>query len=95
MLVEKALVGDMATMKLCIERLCPPQKEHPLPTMKLPAMESAKDLPKATVALLKAATSGGVTPSALTAMATVLKAHVEAVQNADMAERIRRLEAGA
>ena len=94
-LVAKALDGDMAAMKLCIERLCPPQKEFPLPAMTLPEMEGAEDLPRATAALLKAAASGGVTPSALAAMTAVVKAHVEAVQTADLAERIRMLEQGA
>lgn len=91
-LVAKALDGDMAAMKLCIERLCPPQKEHPLPALTLPEMEGAEDLPRATAALLKAAASGGVTPSALAAMSAAVKAHVEAVQTADLAERIRKLE---
>ncbi len=91
-LLAKALNGDMSAMKLCLERLCPPQKEHPLPAMKLPAIEGAEDLPKATAALLKAAVSGGVTPSALAAMSAAVKAHIEAVQTADLAERIRKLE---
>ena len=91
-LVAKALDGDMAAMKLCIERLCPPQKEFPLPALTLPEMEGAEDLPRATAALLKAAASGGVTPSALAAMSAAVKAHIEAVQTADLAERIRKLE---
>ncbi len=91
-LLERALEGDMSAMKLCIERLCPPQKEFPLPAMTLPAIEGAEDLPKATAALLKAAVSGGVTPSALAAMSAAVKAHIEAVQTADLAERIRKLE---
>ena len=92
--VAKALDGDTAALKLCLERLCPPQREHPLPTIKLPDIGKPEDLPKATQALMQAAASGSMTPSALAAMTAVVKAHVDAVQTADLAERIRRLEEG-
>ena len=90
--LAKALDGDLLALKLCLERLCPPQKELPLPAIKLPEIAGAEDLPKATEALMQAAASGSMTPSALAAMTAVVRAHVEAVQTADLAERIRRLE---
>lgn len=92
--VAKALDGDAAALKLCLERLCPPQKELPLPSIKLPEIAGPEDLPKATEALMQAAASGSMTPSALAAMTAVVRAHVEAVQTADLAERIRKLEGG-
>ena len=93
--ITKALEGDLAALRICLERLCPPQKELPLPTMKLPAIEGPEDLPKATQALLKASTSGTMTPSALVALTALVRTHVEACQTADLAERVRRLEKGA
>ena len=91
-LLAKALDGDLLALKLCLERLCPPQKELPLPSIKLPEIAGPEDLPKATEALMQAAASGSMTPSALAAMTAVVRAHVEAVQTADLAERIRKLE---
>ena len=90
--LSKAMEGDLAALKLCLERLCPAQKELPLPAVNIPEIKTPEDLPKATEALMKAATSGSMTPSALAAMIAVVKAHVEAVQTADLAERIRKLE---
>ncbi len=91
-ILEKALDGDLVALKLCLERLCPAQKELPLPAIKLPEITGPEDLPKATKTLMKAAASGSMTPSALTAMTCVVKAHMETVQTADLAERIRKLE---
>ena len=93
-ILSKALEGDLTAAKLCLERLCPAQKELPLPAIKLPEIAGPEDLPKATEALMRAAASGSMTPSALAAMTGVVKAHVDAVQTADLAERIRRLEEG-
>lgn len=90
--LAKALDGDLTAIKLCLERLCPAQKELPLPAVKLPEIAGPEDLPKVTEALMTAAASGSITPSALAAMTAVVKAHVEAVQTADLAERIRKLE---
>ncbi len=90
--LEKALDGDLVALKLCLERLCPAQKELPLPAVNIPEIKTPEDLPKATEALMKAAASGSMTPSALTALTAVVKAHVDALQTADLAERIRKLE---
>ncbi len=86
--VAQALDGDMATPKLCLERLCPPQKELPLPSIRLPEIAG----PKATEALMQVVTSDSIATGALATMTAVVKAHVEAVQTADLAERIRKLE---
>lgn len=91
-LVDKAIKGDITALKLCLARLCPPQREMAMPPIKLPVINGPDDLPKATEALLKAATSGGITPNALLAMTAVVKAHMDAVQTADLAERIGKLE---
>ncbi len=92
--IAQALDGDMTALKLCLERLCPPQKEMPLPAVKLPDIAQPEDLPKATQALVQAGASGAMTASALVAMTAVVRAHVDAVQTAELAQRIRRLEEG-
>ncbi len=90
--IGKALDGDLSALRICLERLCPPQKELPLPAMRLPAIEKPEDLPKATEALLKGAASGSLTASALVALTATVKAHIDAIQTANLAERVQRLE---
>ncbi len=92
--LSKAAEGDMTALKLCLERLCPAMKEFPLPAVNLPDIEGPEDLPKATGALLQAASSGALTPSALAALSTALKVHVDAIQTADLAKRVQALEEG-
>ena len=90
--LSKAAEGDTTALKLCLERLCPAMKELPLPEVKLPDIEKPEDLPKATGALLQAASSGTLTPSALAALSAAVKVHVDAIQNADLAKRVQALE---
>lgn len=93
-LVDMALAGDVKALKICIERLSPVMREHPLPAVKLPAIETPEDLPKATGALLQAATSGTMTPGEVAALSAAVRVHVDALQTADLAERVRLLEEG-
>ena len=41
--VEKALEGDMAALRLCLERLLPPRRDRPV-TFDLPKIENVNDL---------------------------------------------------
>ncbi len=48
--IEKALEGDMAALRLCLERIAPPRKDAPV-SVALPPVKSAADAVGASAAL--------------------------------------------
>ena len=59
--VEKALEGDMAALRLCLERLLPPKRDRPV-TFDLPKIENVNDLAVASSAVLEACAAGTLSP---------------------------------
>jgi hypothetical protein len=51
--VEMALAGDTTALRLCLERMTPPQRDAPV-QFTLPGIESARDAAKAAGAELEA-----------------------------------------
>lgn len=89
--IEMALEGDGPAMKLCLDRLLSPRRDRSI-TFDLPAINSAADLPKATVAMLRAVASGEITPSEAADIGKAVSAHIEAITAADLSARLARLE---
>ena len=84
--IELALAGDIAALRLCLDRIIAPQKEQPV-AFALPEIGGAGDLDAAMTALSHAAAAGMVTPSAAAALAQVIEAHARVI------ERTARVEA--
>jgi hypothetical protein len=80
--VDLALEGNMAALKLCLERLCPPKKERPL-SVNLPAIEEVSALPKLTSALLTAVGKGELTAGEVGALSALVSSHGKALEMAD------------
>src|SRR5947207_14551846 len=57
-----ALQGDPTSMRLCMERLIPPRKDHPV-KFKLPAATTAAEVDQAVDAVLQGVTAGQLTPA--------------------------------
>lgn len=91
--VEMALEGDTTALRLCLERLCPPRKDSPVILAGLPKMESVADLPKASAAILKAVTTGKITPSEGQALAGLVEGHRKALETTEIEQRLSALEA--
>ncbi|MEA4856110.1 DUF5681 domain-containing protein [Solidesulfovibrio sp.] len=89
--VELALGGNMTALRLCLERIVPPRKDSPV-RVTLPAIESATDIPAVTNALLEAVGKGQLTPSEVAALAALVEGHRKALETADLAERVAKLE---
>ena len=89
--VELALAGDLTALRLCLERLVPPRKDSPI-TVKLPAIETAADLPAVTGAILSAVSKGLLTPSEAQALAGLVETHRRAMETADIEVRLAALE---
>ena len=84
--IELALAGDLAALRLCIDRIIAPQREQPV-AFALPPIEKAGDLAAAATALTVAAAGGAMTPGDAASLAQVLEAH------ARISEVAARLEA--
>ena len=60
--IELAKGGDLAALRLCIDRLVPPRKDSPV-SFDLPKIESARDAANAISAVLTAVSTGDLTPA--------------------------------
>jgi len=89
--VELAKGGDLAALRLCLDRLLPPRKDW-LVSLDLPSIESARDVPKAISKLLAAVAAGELTPSDAGEVTKLLDAYARAVEISDLAERLDNLE---
>lgn len=90
--VEKAMEGDTVALRLCLDRIAPARRDRHV-SFVLPAVEVPADLPKATAAILDALATGELTPSEAAEVGRALDTHMRAVETADLAERIAKLEA--
>jgi len=89
--VELALDGDMAALRLCLERIVPPRKDSPI-RVELPPMESPADLPAAMSSILDAVAAGELTPSEAAALAGLVETHRRALETSELEQRITELE---
>lgn len=89
--VEMALAGDMAALRLCMDRILPPRKDRPV-TFDLPSIKSAGDAAAVTSAVLAAVASGEITPADAGEIGKLVEAYVKAFETAELAERLERLE---
>jgi Family of unknown function (DUF5681) len=91
--IELALAGDTTALRLCLERILPPQRDRPL-VLELPSMEGTKDLGRVTAALLEAVAAGELAPGEAAEIGKLVEGHRKALEMADFEERVRRLEEG-
>jgi hypothetical protein len=89
--VEMAKDGDPVALRLCLDRLIPVRKDRPI-TFTLPEIETTADLTKATRALMQGVADGEITPSEAAELSKLVDAHLRAIETADIAARLARLE---
>jgi hypothetical protein len=90
-MVELAQAGNMAALKLCLERLLPKRKDRPI-ILKLPKVEAVGDIPKALGALLEAVAQGEITPGEGQSLAAMLEAYRKGLELTDLEARLTALE---
>ncbi len=90
--IEKALEGDGAALRLCLERLAPPRKDAAV-FFDLPEIQSAADTVRASSSLLEAVAAGNVTPDEAGRIMGLLTAHKALVEVCELERRIEALEA--
>lgn len=90
--VEAAQGGDVRAAELLLSRVWPARKGRPVLLPGLPAIEQPADLVRALGRVAQAVAEGTITPDEAQAVASVLEAQRRAVETAELAERIERLE---
>jgi hypothetical protein len=89
--IELALTGDMAALRLCLERVLPPRKDRPV-TFSLPPIASASDAAKASAALVAAVSIGDITPAEAIELGRLLECYVRTLEVTEFEERLSKLE---
>ena len=67
--------GDVAAMRLVLDRICPARRDAPLPKVTLPEGLAVTDLPAMSMAVVRAAADGKLSPQEVTAYSALLTAH--------------------
>jgi hypothetical protein len=89
--VEMAIKGDMAAIRLCMDRLAPARKEEPI-AFELPPLEKPADSVAAAATLVAAVAEGELTPSEAAQLAKVIEVYVRAIETKIFDERLASLE---
>jgi hypothetical protein len=89
--IELAKAGDMAALRLCLDRLAPPRKDR-LVMFELPTITCAADAVKASAALVTAVAIGDLTPAEAGELGKLIEAYVRALEATDFAARLENLE---
>jgi hypothetical protein len=89
--IEKALAGDMMALRICFDRLYPPQKGRSI-QIDLPPIKQADDVVQGYGAVLAAVSDGSITPDEASTIAHVLEAKRKAIETIEIEKRISALE---
>jgi len=91
MAIDLAKRGDTTALRLCIERILPPRKGRPV-LFHVPRIETVADSVKATAAIASAVADGELSPMEAAELIKVVDGYTRAVETADLATRLARLE---
>ena len=89
--IELAKAGDLVALRLCLDRICPPRKDRPVP-FALPELRTAEDAKLAASALLKAVADGDLTPSEASEIGRLLDSYTRILEREEFEKRLIRLE---
>ena len=89
--VEQALAGDTVALRLCLERIAPPQKDAPV-SFALPSMQSAADAAQAAGAILDAVAAGDLTPKEGAHVMQLVETYRRTLETTEFEARVAALE---
>jgi hypothetical protein len=90
-LIQAAKGGDVAAIRLVLERLAPLPRSRPV-TFATPAIETAADLGAAMGAVLQAAANGDLTPDEAVSIASLIETRRRTIETLEHEQRIAALE---
>jgi hypothetical protein len=88
-----ALQGDPGAMRLCMDRLIPPRKDHAV-RFQLPPVTTADEVAAAVSLILQEVSCGQLTPAEGEMIANILEARRRVIATAEHEARILALESG-
>jgi hypothetical protein len=89
--LELAKAGDIAALKLCMDRIAPRRKDAPI-TFELPSVKGAKDAANAIPSVLSAVSQGQLTPNEASIVVSMLERCARMFQLAEFEDRISAIE---
>ena len=89
--VTKALEGDGVALRLCIERIAPAPKDHPV-SFSLPNMNNALDASEAAGSVLTAVSEGELTQIEATRVMGLIDSYRRTLELTEIEERLQTLE---
>jgi hypothetical protein len=89
--IDKALEGDTAALRLCLDRIARPRRDAPI-SIHLPPVRSAAEAAEASAAVLASVAKGEVTPDEAGRIMALLASHKTMVTAGDLERRIAALE---
>ena len=92
--VEAALGGDMAALRLCLDRIVPPRRERPV-TFRIPPLKSAEDAAVAMAAITEAVAAGELLLGEAESASALVERFVRTIEAGEFEKRLRVLEAAA
>lgn len=90
--IDLALEGDMAALRICIERIAPARKDAPV-EFDLPRIDSAHDASEAAQAVLSAVSGGEISPLEGATVMGLVEQYRRVLEVTELEQRISRLEA--
>lgn len=90
MVTTFAKSGDMAAMKIIMDRLIPPLKEEPI-HVEISKIENAVDCTQAQAAVVNAVAAGDMLPSEGQAISNLIEAQRRAFETTELAQQMRDL----
>ncbi len=89
--ISAALEGDGAALRLCLERICPPRKDRPVPFV-MPEMNNSKDAANAMAEIILAVADGEVTPDEAGSVASLIEQYRRTLETTELETRLQALE---
>ena len=90
-LIEVAKEGDVAALRLCIDRICPPQRERPV-GLELPQMTTAADAAAAIGAIMQGIGDGDLGAQEAAELAKVVASFSQSIATANLEQRLLEIE---
>ena len=89
--IELAKQGDMAALRLCLERILPARRDRPV-SFELPNIVTANDASGAMAAVLQAVACGDVSPAEAGEVAKIVESYLKALEAGEFERRLEALE---
>jgi hypothetical protein len=89
--IALAQEGDIAAIRVCMDRLAPARKDEPV-AFDLPPLDTAADSVAAAASIVAAVAAGELTPSEAAELAKVIDVYVRALEAKGFEDRLAKLE---